>query len=259
VEQPLSASDRGDRVTGSPGGDAQRRAAFAAWLGLPPERVAGVDADVIDAIVSRIEAEVSHVVTLQRELLDRFATTVHELRDRSLRDPLTGLANRRAVESELRAAVARAQREARSLLVVLVDVDRLKVANDLHGHWAGDALILEAARRLVSIVRRGDLVGRWGGDEFVVICPDVEPDSVEAIAERLRAAIGDRPLPLGEATMPFGLSLGCALLRAESTPESLLALADAAMYRDKARRQEQGSDASLGGEVPRTRARSFPP
>jgi diguanylate cyclase (GGDEF)-like protein len=213
----------------------------AAWLGVAPERLAGVDDEVIDAIRARMGDEEPLGLALPRELLDHLNATIRELREESLTDPLTGLPNRRAVESTLRAAVPKAQGEARRLLVVLVDVDGLKAANDLHGHWAGDALILETASRLLSIVRRGDLVGRWGGDEFVLVCPDVEPEFVEVIAEKLRAAIGDTPLPLGDDAIPLGLSLGCALLTPDSTPESLLARADAAMYEDKARRRKGGA------------------
>jgi diguanylate cyclase (GGDEF)-like protein len=220
---------------------ARHRAAVAAWLGVAPERLAGVDDEVIDAIRARMGDEEPLGLALPRELLDHLNATIRELREESLTDPLTGLPNRRAVESTLRAAVPKAQGEARRLLVVLVDVDGLKAANDLHGHWAGDALLLETASRLLSIVRRGDLVGRWGGDEFVLVCPDVEPEFVEVIAEKLRAAIGDTPLPLGDDAIPLGLSLGCALLTPDSTPESLLARADAAMYEDKARRRKGGA------------------
>jgi diguanylate cyclase (GGDEF)-like protein len=207
-------------------------------LGVAPDRVAALDDEVIDAIRTRMKGEEPLGLALQRELLDRLAAQVRELREQSLTDPLTGLPNRRAVESELHAAVARAQRDARPLLVVLVDVDGLKAANDAHGHWAGDALILETAGRLLSVVRRGDLVGRWGGDEFVLVCPDAEAGFVDRLTKQLRDAIDGRPLRLGDDMVPFGLSIGGARVTADSTPSGLLELADAAMYEDKSRRHE---------------------
>jgi diguanylate cyclase (GGDEF)-like protein len=174
-------------------------------------------------------------------LLQHLVATIGELREQSLSDTLTGLPNRRAVEAALDAAVPKAQREGRTLLVALVDVDGLKAINDRLGHRAGDALLVETAGRLVGTVRRGDLVGRWGGDEFVLVCPDVESEDADTIVERLHA-LGTDPLPVGaDHRLPCGVSAGCALLAEDSTSESILAAADAALYRDKGRRSGRRS------------------
>jgi two-component system cell cycle response regulator len=154
--------------------------------------------------------------------------------DRSLElavtDALTGLRNRRYVfrhlESLLRAGTACG--------VLMIDVDRFKPLNDYYGHAAGDAALREVAARLREHVRASDVVARYGGEEFLVVMSGAGAEETAVIAERLRVAIGDRPIDLGQAKLPVTVSIGSALSASNSEGEALIAAADSAMYRAKA-------------------------
>jgi two-component system cell cycle response regulator len=154
--------------------------------------------------------------------------------DRSLElavtDGLTGLRNRRYVyrhlESLLRAGTACG--------VLMIDVDRFKPLNDYYGHAAGDAALREVAARLREHVRASDIVARYGGEEFLVVMSGAGAEETAVIAERLRAAIADRPIDLGQAKLPVTVSIGSALSGLATEAEMLIAAADSAMYRAKA-------------------------
>ena len=153
--------------------------------------------------------------------------------DRSLElavtDGLTGLRNRRYVirhlESLLRAGIACG--------VLMIDVDRFKPLNDYYGHAAGDAALREVAARLREHVRASDVVARYGGEEFLVVMSGAGAEETAVIAERLRAAIGGRPIDLGQAKLPVTVSIGSALAGNNTEAPSLIAAADTAMYRAK--------------------------
>ena len=154
--------------------------------------------------------------------------------DRSLElavtDGLTGLRNRRYVfrhlESLLRAGTACG--------VLMIDVDRFKPLNDYYGHAAGDAALREVAARLREHVRASDIVARYGGEEFLGVMSGAGAEETAVIAERLRAAIADRPIDLGQAKLPVTVSIGSALAANMTDAEALIAAADVAMYRAKA-------------------------
>lgn len=154
--------------------------------------------------------------------------------DRSLElavtDGLTGLRNRRYVfrhlESLLRAGTACG--------VLMIDVDRFKPLNDYYGHAAGDAALREVAARLREHVRASDVVARYGGEEFLVVMSGAGAEETAVIAERLRTAIGERPIDLGQAKLPLTVSIGSALSAQATDAEALIAAADSAMYRAKA-------------------------
>jgi diguanylate cyclase (GGDEF)-like protein/PAS domain S-box-containing protein len=156
-----------------------------------------------------------------------------ELRFRATFDVLTGCHNRASVMAALEAALA--GRDGHRTAVVFVDLDRFKDVNDVHGHAAGDELLVHAARRLTAQLRAGDLVGRLGGDEFLVVCQDIESaEQAEAIAERIRRALEDEPAPLSTGPLELQASVGVACVPPEgATADALVARADAAMYAAK--------------------------
>ncbi|KQW46049.1 hypothetical protein ASC77_19325 [Nocardioides sp. Root1257] len=155
-----------------------------------------------------------------------------DLRQRALYDSLTGLPNRYLVRDRLEMAAARQQRaDSGGTAVLFIDLDGFKPVNDTHGHEAGDELLRQVAGRLVAAVRTTDTVGRMGGDEFVVVCEDVDDASTSVVAARVQATL-KRPFDLGHEHVGIDASVGVAV----SPPfpvEQLVQEADAAMYRSK--------------------------
>jgi diguanylate cyclase (GGDEF)-like protein len=158
------------------------------------------------------------------------------LAHQALHDPLTELPNRALFLDRLEQALARAQRSSVNVAVLFLDLDRFKVVNDSLGHEAGDRLLVDVANRLRGVVRPGDTVARFGGDEFTILC-DVrgERDAV-LIAERVAAAV-EAPFTLDDNEAFLTTSLGIALTtgRVDARAEALIRDADAAMYRAKER------------------------
>jgi diguanylate cyclase (GGDEF)-like protein/PAS domain S-box-containing protein len=157
--------------------------------------------------------------------------TEQRMRHEALHDPLTGLANRTLLRDRLEHAIARSERERGATAVLFIDLDNFKAVNDSHGHAAGDAVLVESAKRLQAAVRPGDTVARIGGDEFVALCEDVDADSALAVARRLQEAL--RP-PFTTGGVEHQLSASIGVARGDSEPERLLGDADAASYRAKA-------------------------
>lgn len=177
----------------------------------------------------------------RERLVERLHALNSELATAALIDPLTGLSNRRALMPELGRMLARVQRDDRALMVAFIDLDDFKSINDQHGHDAGDRFLIAIAARLLACLRAGDLVARIGGDEFVVAATlprENTEGSAHVLEQRLIAAtrgrfdIGDRPFDYR------GASVGVVLARnGEVDGESVLALADAAMYEIKRARR----------------------
>ena len=158
-----------------------------------------------------------------------------DLARRALQDPLTGLANRVHFNERLRQALARSRRSGTAIAVLFLDLDRFKEVNDSFGHETGDRVLSAVATRLAAAVRAEDTVARFGGDEFTVLCEDVESaEQAAATAERLVAALED-PFDAAGTDVRIAASVGVAIGRGgEAVPEDVLRVADAAMYRAKA-------------------------
>lgn len=142
-------------------------------------------------------------------------------------DALTGLLNRRGLDEALHAALAR---QGAPLSVLVFDLDHFKRVNDRFGHLTGDAVLREVAALLRANLRGGDLLGRWGGEEFVVLLPGVPACTAHAIAERLRTRLLAQVSVRGE---PITASVGVSSATGEDSALSLLARADAALYAAK--------------------------
>lgn len=159
-----------------------------------------------------------------------------ELQRLALHDQLTGLANRVLLREQLVAALRAESSADRSVALIFLDLDGFKSINDNLGHPTGDSVLKWVARQLASVVRVHDLVGRFGGDEFVVICSDVNVDAALHIAERIRSAV-QQPTEGVPEGYPISASIGVALsspgTQDSITPEELFRLADTAMYEAK--------------------------
>jgi diguanylate cyclase (GGDEF)-like protein len=164
-----------------------------------------------------------------------------ELEHRALHDPLTKLPNRELLLDRLAVALARRVRQGTAVGVIFIDLNDFKQINDDYGHAVGDELLVSIAQRLQREVREGDTVARYGGDEFVVLCEDLQNEqSSGGLARRLAAAIA-QPVTAGERLLEIAASIGVVVEGDPATdPEALLARADAEMYRHK-RRSSRGS------------------
>ena len=213
-----------------------------------------------DAVLLLVTAEMDAFDSDLRQLLDEITDTVglairqHRHRQAlfqdygrqtflALHDALTGLPNRRALDYHLERALVRATRHQRLVAVGMLDLDDLKPINDLHGHAAGDRVLIELAARLNSALRSEDYVARFGGDEFVLVFEDLSSeDDLDILLNRLWQSL-QQPILIGEATIHITVSLGIALYpnHGQATGEQLLRLADQAMYLVKASKQQRSS------------------
>jgi len=196
-------------------------------------------------LLARVQAA-ARVKRLQDELRQRN----QELDLISRTDVLTGLRNRRHVEEYLARLVSLARRHAEPIAVLIVDIDHFKSVNDRHGHDAGDAVLREVAGRMLDSVRLEDMIGRWGGEEFLVVLPNTAAQGAAELAERLRQVVADEPcqVPDGGA-VSVTISLGCAASVIDDAA-TLVRSADAALYEAK----ESGRDrvvVAASDELPR--------
>ena len=148
-------------------------------------------------------------------------------------DALTGLPNRRSVEETLAASFALAKREDQPLAVALVDVDHFKAINDRHSHAVGDAALRAIARTMRAVVAPGDVVGRWGGEEFVLVFAGADEAEARLRAERVRAAIEAMDVQALAPGLAITASIGVATRSGHANPDRMLSRADAALYEAK--------------------------
>ena len=150
-------------------------------------------------------------------------------------DELTGLYNRRYFDRHLNVMLGKAQEQERDMALMILDIDHFKAVNDNHGHDIGDAVLREFAARLKRNIRGVDLACRFGGEEFVVLMPDTDTGQAEAVAERVRQSMAEKPFEVGTAR-PLSVTVSVGVSIRESladTPESLIKRADVALYRAK--------------------------
>jgi two-component system cell cycle response regulator len=168
------------------------------------------------------------LVELQTQLLK----AREELRDQATRDSLTRLWNRSSILSELGRELARATRESRPLGVVIVDLDHFKLINDTHGHLAGDAVLREAARRMQNSIRQYDSIGRYGGEEFLILFPGCSEADTFAQADRLRKQLAQAEMSVNNTSLRVTASFGVtsAMPGEIWTEEALIRAADEALY-----------------------------
>lgn len=166
-----------------------------------------------------------------------------ELAHLATHDPLTGVANRRHFLERLDQSAARQVRSSGTAAVAYFDLDAFKAINDRSGHGAGDAVLVEIGRRLTAAARATDVVARIGGDEFAVLLEPVDGLTAADLAARRIATAVERPFALGDLTIPVGISVGTALVSADS--EVTLTDADRRLYNDKAESHARYIDAAM--------------
>lgn len=193
----------------------------------------------------------AHLARLRR-VNARLAWTVRRLtRDISqachfaTHDSLTGLPNRRLLLERLGQAVAHATRYRKRVMLLVIDLDGFKLINDVYGHGGGDELLRQVAGRLLACVRFCDTVCRYGGDEFMVMLPQIDAaEDAEVVSEKIRARLAT-PYLLGNEPVLAAVSIGVAVYREDGqTSRELIDRADAAMYAEKVRHRSSATDSS---------------
>jgi len=215
-------------------------------IGSQPD-LAGLRERVQESLVALSEQYESLVLTLEAVVTAKEAleTQLRESNARLLElastDELTRVANRRAIEASLRRDLARADRDASHLSIAILDIDHFKTVNDTWGHAVGDAVLTMLGQVLGSSLRGGDLVGRWGGEEFLCILPGTDLPGAQIVAQRLRKAIYEHPVPGPRGMVQVTASFGLATIRGpgcKNATEDLVRRADTALYAAK----ESGRD-----------------
>jgi diguanylate cyclase (GGDEF)-like protein len=177
----------------------------------------------LDALAVRtedLEAEKREMILARAKLLEL-----------TRRDVLTGLLNRMSIFERMQYELENAQQTGTPLAIAMADLDSFKVVNDKYGHVVGDTVLRECARRITGVVRSVDAVGRYGGEELLIVMPGLHPSRAEARMENLRCAVADRPVVHDSVELSVTCSFGVAWLGTEpTTPETLVSLADAALY-----------------------------
>ena len=183
----------------------------------------GMDTQLLEQLAVKISICLSNVIAHER------------LKWLAVRDPLTGLLNRRIMETVLNREFKRAQRYKSPLSLAFIDLDDFKVINDRHGHECGDALLKYVAGQLGDTTRDSDVVARYGGDEFVIILPGTPVQEANKLLQRLQQHFKDKPMRYKEKALAVSISFGVASMadRNATDPGSLLREADTMLYNIK--------------------------
>jgi two-component system cell cycle response regulator len=166
------------------------------------------------------------IVELQGQLIG----AREQLRIQANHDSLTGIFNRTAILEVLEKEFVRSRRAGDSVAVMMADIDHFKSVNDTHGHQAGDIVLRETARKMLASVRRYDSIGRYGGEEFLLIAPGCELAAVVPLAERIREFVSAQAIEVDGLSIPTTISIGVAASCDAQKPSQLLRAADEALY-----------------------------
>jgi two-component system, cell cycle response regulator len=205
----------------------------------PKDIVEGIESGADDYVVKPFQSDELRarlrtglrILALQNELVQ----AREALREQATLDGLTGLWNRRAIYEILQNELARSGRTSEPLLVLMADLDGFKPVNDRFGHLVGDAVLRQVAARMRASVRRYDAVGRYGGEEFLIVLPGCDLPAGLAYADRIRDAIAAEAFLAGDTHITLTCSLGaaCAFSPASQQADDLVREADSALYRAK--------------------------
>lgn len=166
---------------------------------------------------------------------DKFAELFElvELREIAFRDQLTGLPNRRFLDQHILYQLDMAHKLDMSVGIAFVDIDFFKKVNDTYGHLIGDETLKVLAKTLTKGLRSSDVVGRWGGEEFILILPDSDSENLELICEKLRMLVENSSIDRSETDLKITISIGATIMQSKDTPESIIGRADRLLYASK--------------------------
>lgn len=173
-------------------------------------------------------------VYIYQSKLDEATETMETLEKLSQRDGLTGVYNRRHVEGELAIKFKEARKSGNPISMMIIDLDHFKNINDTRGHLAGDEVLRKLGHLLLSSARKGDVVGRYGGEEFIVVMPDTAIDTAMEVAENLRKSIENMSITYEDNAIPITASIGLSQIRPDmSEYNELLKESDDGLYKAK--------------------------
>jgi diguanylate cyclase (GGDEF)-like protein len=180
-----------------------------------------------------IDTSFTHQLKSFEQSLDGMQVLASHLEKHAVTDSLTGMINHEHVFSELKKAMKQAQSEEYALCVVMADIDHFKSVNDTYGHLAGDGVLKEVAKRIKNSLRGFDIVGRYGGEEFLLVLHKANIDTARMVAERIRSRIAATPIDLSNELLDVTISMGVAMVKPEEDVNSLVERADKALYNAK--------------------------
>ncbi|MBI3755143.1 MAG: GGDEF domain-containing protein [Deltaproteobacteria bacterium] len=197
--------------------------------------------EIHQGIFLQIAGQISILIEKSRlyqqlyELNQKLLFAQHELQHQATHDTLTGIYNRGAITEHLEAQLARAKRHNQPLRVVMLDVDHFKQVNDTDGHLAGDAVLKTVAVRMKDCLREYDYIGRYGGEEFLVVLGDADYETAVKTAKRLNQAVGGKAVAFGDRQLAVTISAGVAVADncTELDSDKIILVADRELYKAK--------------------------
>ncbi len=186
----------------------------------------------VDKVIG-FSTDITEIANLRAKLQENFENEIRIRQEKerlAITDPLTGIYNRLKLNESLSNEIARASRYQQALSIILLDIDYFKEVNDSFGHQIGDKVLVEFAEIIRQSVRQADIVGRWGGEEFIIICPETDQTGAEVLANNLRTCIENYAFDtVNQKTASFGV----AFFNHKESVERLLSRADTALYQAK--------------------------
>ena len=195
------------------------------------EAAAELAAGDLDARAPRSYGEFDELADVLNLMAERLAVERSALTERATRDGLTGVLNAREIKSRLAIEVERSRRRGGPVALVMLDIDHFKAVNDTYGHQAGDHALVVFARTIESVLRPVDVLGRYGGEEFVLVLPDTDGEAARGVAERVRRSVAASSILVACATLSLTTSAGVSWTTSgRHGADELIADADAALY-----------------------------
>ena len=163
------------------------------------------------------------------------AKLIHELQEQATQDPLTHLWNKKAFNQKLEVEIDRSRRHQQNMALIFIDLDKFKSFNDAYGQLMGDKLLHDFTQILKTHCRKTDIIGRFGGDEFVIIAPQTTTDGALNLAEKIRRQTENHHFLTGQAgsNITLSCSIGVAMFNNDDKPDELMHQADSALYTSK--------------------------